>query len=155
MAPLDPSDPLDGRSAGPSTRSVHLTEEVDPHTRAVVPPTTTSSAFAYPDVPTWRAVALGEQPGHIYARNSNPTTDRFEAKVAALLKRHIEQTGSELALELLNQIEQDPRAAFARFTRLIPQGYSRVLEIRERANDAGLDPDGDQVWSQILEATHG
>ena len=84
MAPLDPSDPFDGRGAGPSTRSVHLTEEVDPQTRAVVPPTTTSSAFAYPDVPTWRAVALGEQPGHIYARNSNPTTDRFEAKVAAL-----------------------------------------------------------------------
>ncbi len=76
------SDPMP--SAGPSTRSVHLTEAADPHTGAVVPPTTTSSAFAYPDIPTWRAVALGEASGHIYARNSNPTTDRFEAKVAAL-----------------------------------------------------------------------
>lgn len=69
---------------GPSTRSVHLTEEVDPATGSVVPPVHTNSAFAYPDVPTWRAVALGERDGHIYARNSNPTTDRFEAKMAAL-----------------------------------------------------------------------
>jgi cystathionine gamma-synthase len=80
----DDARPPLARTPGPSTRSVHLTEEVDPASGAVVPPTTTSSAFAYPDVPTWRAVALGEAPGHIYARNSNPTTDRFEAKMAAL-----------------------------------------------------------------------
>lgn len=72
------------QTAGPSTRSVHLTEVVDPATRSVVPPVAANSAFAYPDVPTWRAAALGDTPGHIYARNSNPTTDRFEAKVAAL-----------------------------------------------------------------------
>ncbi len=69
---------------GPSTRSVHLTEQVDPATRSVVPPIHANAAFAYPDVETWRAVALGEADGHIYSRNSNPTTDRFEAKVAAL-----------------------------------------------------------------------
>jgi cystathionine gamma-synthase len=69
---------------GPSTRSVHLTEQVDEATRSVVPPVAANSAFAYPDVDTWRAAALGEVDGHIYARNSNPTTDRFEAKVAAL-----------------------------------------------------------------------
>jgi len=72
------------RDLGASTRSVHLTEEVDEATRSVVPPIAANSAFAYPDVDTWRAAALGEAPGHIYARNSNPTTDRFEAKVAAL-----------------------------------------------------------------------
>ncbi len=69
---------------GPSTRSVHLTEAVDETTRAVIPPIAANSAFAYPDVASWRSVALGESDGHIYARNSNPTTDRFEAKVAAL-----------------------------------------------------------------------
>lgn len=69
---------------GPSTRSVHLTEEVDPTTRAIVPPIVANAAFAYPDVTTWREVALGTSPGHIYSRNDNPTTDRFEAKVAAL-----------------------------------------------------------------------
>lgn len=72
------------RDLGASTRSVHLTEEVDPATRSIVPPVAANSAFAYPDVDTWRAAALGEVEGHIYARNSNPTTDRFEAKVAAL-----------------------------------------------------------------------
>ncbi len=69
---------------GPSTKSVHLAEEVDATTRSVVAPIVANSAFAYPDVASWRAVALGEADGHIYARNSNPTTDRFEAKVAAL-----------------------------------------------------------------------
>lgn len=69
---------------GPSTRSVHLTEEVDPTTRAIVPPIVANAAFAYPDVATWREVALGTSAGHIYSRNDNPTTDRFEAKVAAL-----------------------------------------------------------------------
>ncbi|MBW3659065.1 MAG: PLP-dependent transferase [Actinobacteria bacterium] len=70
--------------AGPSTRSVHLTDAVDAATNAVVPPIVANAAFAYPDVDTWRDVALGKADGHIYSRNSNPTTDRLEAKVAAL-----------------------------------------------------------------------
>lgn len=67
---------------GPSTRSVHLTEHVDPATRSLVAPVVTNSAFAYDDLDSWREAALSG--GHVYARNSNPTTDRFEAKVAAL-----------------------------------------------------------------------
>ncbi len=70
--------------AGPSTRSVHLTDAADPVTGAVVPSIAANAAFAYPDVDTWLDVALRRTPGHIYSRNSNPTTDRFEAKVAAL-----------------------------------------------------------------------
>lgn len=76
-------------------------------------------------------------------------------KIVALLRRHIEQTGSELGTGLLAEIEADPERVFARFTRLIPRGYSRVLEIRVRANEQGVDPDGERVWSEILEATHG
>ncbi|HEX9889344.1 MAG TPA: PLP-dependent transferase, partial [Nitriliruptorales bacterium] len=71
-------------SLGPSTRSVHGAEGVDRATRSLVPPIVTNSAFAYPDVETWRAVARGESEGHIYTRNSNPTTDRLEAKLALL-----------------------------------------------------------------------
>ncbi|CAN5900624.1 methionine gamma-lyase [soil metagenome] len=70
--------------AGPSTRSVHLAEAVDPTTGSVTAPIVANAAFAYPDLDTWRAVALGQAEGHIYSRNSNPTTDRLEAKVAAL-----------------------------------------------------------------------
>lgn len=67
-------------AAGPSTRSVHLTEDAE--SREVVPPIVANAAFAYPDVDRWLEAARGG--GHIYSRNSNPTTDRFEAKVAAL-----------------------------------------------------------------------
>jgi len=69
---------------GPSTRSVHLTEHVDPATRAILPPIVENSAYAFDDFDTWRAVALGERPGDTYSRNSNPTTRRLEEKVAAL-----------------------------------------------------------------------
>lgn len=69
---------------GPSTRSVHATEVIDPATRSVIPPIAANAAFAYPDVDSWLAVATGTAEGHIYSRNSNPTTDHFEAKVAAL-----------------------------------------------------------------------
>jgi cystathionine gamma-synthase len=43
-----------------------------------------SSAFAFEDLETWRRVAVGEEDGYTYSRNSNPTTDHFENKVAAL-----------------------------------------------------------------------
>lgn len=40
--------------------------------------------FAYDDLAQWRAVALGEQPGHVYSRNTNPTVAVFEAKMREL-----------------------------------------------------------------------
>lgn len=76
-------------------------------------------------------------------------------KVAGLIRRHHEETDSALAAELVEQLERDPEALFSRFTRLIPRGYARVLDIRVRANEHGIDPDGEHVWSEILEATHG
>jgi glutamate synthase (NADPH/NADH) large chain len=76
-------------------------------------------------------------------------------KLVALLHRHYEQTGSQVATDLLEQIARDPEHTFARFTRLIPRDYARVLDIRVRANERGADPDGAHVWSEILEATHG
>ncbi len=69
---------------GPSTRSVHLAEHVDPNTRAILPPIVANAAYAFEDLATWRDVALGEKAGDIYSRNSNPTTRRLEEKVAAL-----------------------------------------------------------------------
>ena len=43
-----------------------------------------SAAFAYPDIETWQAVALGKTSGDIYSRNSNPTVRAFEEKVRLL-----------------------------------------------------------------------
>ncbi|PIJ04635.1 glutamate synthase subunit alpha [Leucobacter sp. OLCS4] len=84
-----------------------------------------------------------------------PVPHELRERIVGLLARHVEQTGSELAEALLGDIEADPDTAFARFTRIIPKNYSRVLEIRERAGATGADPDGEQVWNEILEATHG
>jgi cystathionine gamma-synthase len=73
---------------GPSTRSVHWGEQVDPATRAITAPIVTNAAYAFQDLDTWRSVALHEAPGDIYSRNSNPTTRRLEEKIAALEMAH-------------------------------------------------------------------
>jgi len=69
---------------GPSTRSVHLASRVDPTTRSITPPIVQNASYAYEDLDTWLAVALDQAEGHIYSRNSNPTTNLFEEKVAAM-----------------------------------------------------------------------
>ncbi|MBN1316586.1 MAG: PLP-dependent transferase, partial [Anaerolineales bacterium] len=69
---------------GFSTRSVHQTERIDPATRSIESPIVLNSAFAYDDLETWLQVALNQAPGHIYSRNTNPTSNRFEEKIAAL-----------------------------------------------------------------------
>jgi glutamate synthase (NADPH/NADH) large chain len=49
----------------------------------------------------------------------------------------------------------DLPAAIARFTKVVPRDYAAVLETRKIALDEGLDPDGDVVWSRIMEVTGG
>ena len=89
------------------------------------------------------------------AVDGDPTESALIAKIRSLLRRHGEQTGSRTAAALLEAFNVDPESTARRFTRLIPRGYSRVLEIRERATTSGADPDGALVWSEIVEATHG
>lgn len=69
--------------------------------------------------------------------------------LTALVKRHGEETGSEFARELL----ADPRAIAERFTKVLPRDYSAVLALRNEAEAAGDDPDGDGTWHKILEVT--
>ncbi len=47
-------------------------------------PVVHSVGFGYKDVDEWMQVALGEKPGHIYGRNTNPTVDVFENKIRQL-----------------------------------------------------------------------
>ncbi len=75
-------------------------------------------------------------------------------RIQDLLRRHVERTGSARAEELLRLLDRDLEHTLARFTWLIPRGYARVLEIRERAHQHGDDPDSQRVWTEILEATH-
>jgi cystathionine gamma-synthase len=69
---------------GPSTRAVWSGEAAPGPEGATVMPVYHGVTFAYDDLEQWRAVALGEQPGHIYSRNTNPTVAVFEDKVRAL-----------------------------------------------------------------------
>lgn len=47
-------------------------------------PVVHSVSFGYNDVDQWQQVALENQPGHIYGRNTNPTVDVFEDKIRQL-----------------------------------------------------------------------
>jgi cystathionine gamma-synthase len=47
-------------------------------------PVVHSVSFGYDDLEHWRAVALGDAPGHIYGRNTNPTVQVFEEKLRVL-----------------------------------------------------------------------
>jgi cystathionine gamma-synthase len=47
-------------------------------------PVVHSVAYGYDDVDHWMRVALGEEPGHIYSRNTNPTVHAFEEKIRIL-----------------------------------------------------------------------
>jgi cystathionine gamma-synthase len=47
-------------------------------------PIVQSVSFGYDNLDEWQAVALGQRPGHIYSRNTNPTVSAFEEKVRLL-----------------------------------------------------------------------
>ena len=68
-----------------------------------------------------------------------------------LLQQHHEQTGSQLAASLLADFDSE----VANFVRVLPRDYAAVLQTRQEALAEGLDPDGDVVWTRILEVTGG
>jgi cystathionine gamma-synthase len=47
-------------------------------------PVVHSVSFGYDDMDEWMDVALGNRPGHIYSRNTNPTVSVFEEKIRVL-----------------------------------------------------------------------
>jgi glutamate synthase (NADPH/NADH) large chain len=67
-----------------------------------------------------------------------------------LLQQHVDETDSPLAQRMLN----DPDT-LAMFVKVLPRDYAAVLKTRQTALDEGLDPDGDVVWSRIMEVTGG
>ena len=69
---------------GDGTRSVWAGEDHPLWERSTQVPIAQTVSFGYQDVDEWMAVALGEEPGHIYSRNTNPTVAVFERRIAAL-----------------------------------------------------------------------
>lgn len=72
------------KQPGAGTLCVHAGDSYDATHRAIVPPIVENAAFAYQDMETWRAVAVKEQVGDIYSRNTNPTIRAFNEKMALL-----------------------------------------------------------------------
>lgn len=68
----------------PGTLSVWAGEDEYLMSGATQVPVVHSVSFGYDDVDKWMRVALGEEPGHIYSRNTNPTVHAFEKKLRLL-----------------------------------------------------------------------
>jgi glutamate synthase (NADPH/NADH) large chain len=68
-----------------------------------------------------------------------------------LLRAHALETGSPLATRML----ADAHVAVAEFVKVTPRDYQAVLRTTEQAKQEGLDPNGEIVWSRILEVTSG
>jgi glutamate synthase (NADPH/NADH) large chain len=66
--------------------------------------------------------------------------------VLDLVRRHADETGSLLAMEML----ADWSKALDRFSKIMPSDYKRVLAARAKAEHEGLDVD-----EQIMAASHG
>ncbi len=68
----------------PGTLAVWAGETESQWQGATQVPVVHSVSFGYDDVDHWLRVALGQEPGHIYSRNTNPTVHAFEEKVRIL-----------------------------------------------------------------------
>ncbi len=70
------------RPPNPATLAVWAGEESkDGWQRSTQVPVVHSVSFGYKDLDDWYDVALGEESGYIYSRNTNPTVDVFEEKL--------------------------------------------------------------------------
>jgi len=137
--------------AGFSTRSVHLANETDPLTHTIEVPIVLNTAFAYEDLQSWVRVALHQDPGHIYSRNSNPTCRHFEQVMADLEGTEAAtsfSTGmaaiSSTLMALLSpgqrvvSIKDSYGATYLHFTQILPRFQIRC-DILESEDHEGIE----------------
>lgn len=77
-------DKRDLEGARPETLAVWAGEDGPFFEGATQVPVVKSVAFGYRDLDEWYDVALGNRPGHIYGRNTNPTVAVLEEKLRLL-----------------------------------------------------------------------
>jgi len=75
--------------------------------------------------------------------------DAIELK--AMIQEHFQLTGSVLGKSILDNFDRERE----NFVKVMPRDYARVLKIQQDAIISGYEPDGDEVWTQILEVTNG
>ncbi|MDQ0160035.1 cystathionine gamma-synthase family protein [Alkalibacillus salilacus] len=68
----------------PATKALWSGEKEQLSYGATQVPVVHSVSFGYDDMDEWNAIATGKQDGHVYGRNTNPTTQAFEDKVKDL-----------------------------------------------------------------------
>ncbi len=78
-----------------------------------------------------------------------PVPDGIADELRDLVRRHLEETGSAVAEQLL----ADWSGTRDRLTEVMPRDYRRVLDARAEAERDGLD--GDAVDRRIMEVLHG
>ncbi|WP_438861831.1 glutamate synthase large subunit [Nocardioides malaquae] len=111
--------------------------------------------------PTGRNFAAGMSGGYAFVLDLDPIRVNHElvdlspvegervAELEAIVREHLEETGSTVAEELL----ADWPASVGRFTEVMPRDYRRVLVARAEALAEGLDED--QAAARIMEVLHG
>ena len=78
-------------------------------------------------------------------------TDAAAEFVHELLSTHVIETGSPYSAALL----ENWSTTRDRVTAITPRDFRKVTIIRNTAIDSGLDPDSDDVWTQIMQVTGG
>jgi glutamate synthase (NADPH/NADH) large chain len=73
------------------------------------------------------------------------------ADLRDLLETHIQNTGSVLAQKMLGNFDQE----IGNFVRVMPRDFAAVRQIQKNASVDGLELDGEEVWTKILEVTRG
>ncbi|HEY7854190.1 MAG TPA: glutamate synthase large subunit [Aquiluna sp.] len=79
------------------------------------------------------------------------TSGEDAVELRAIIQEHFNETGSVLAKSILDNFDQE----LSNFVKVLPRDYARVMEIQQNAIISGYEPDGDEVWTQILEVSNG
>ena len=80
-----------------------------------------------------------------------PVREEHRGFVLEALRDHLARTGSDRAASLL----ADEEELMGRLTEIAPRAFLTITAIRDDAVAQGLDPDANDVWNEIMEATHG
>ncbi len=78
-----------------------------------------------------------------------PVTEDAALELEALVRTHLEETGSQVAKDLLDDWEQ----SLTRFTEVIPRDFRVVMEAKAKAEADGLDDR--EIANKMMEALHG
>ena len=81
----------------------------------------------------------------------NQLEPQDKQELRQLLEEHHHETASPLAGMILDSFESEA----SNFVKVLPRDFARVMEIQQQARELGYEPEGQEVWTKILEVTGG